>query len=153
MMIYDTIGPKPKWKATLPTALEQYRQEFGEPDSWHSFTQEACAETTLHFLFKSGFIDDGTRLRMHWTHPLIEHLDRTRVQLSNYDFTWIRNMDPNWSEQKSISKKKSKAMMAALLYFNLDASLLMRYLGNNYIASHRNVGQTVKILWHYKIDK
>jgi len=62
-------------------------------------------------------------------------------------------MDPNWSEQKSISKKKSKAMMAALLYFNLDVSLLMRYLGNNYIASHRNLGQTIKVLRQYKIDE
>lgn len=43
------------WKLSLPTQVELYRQEFGQPCQDESFTQEACAETCLHFVLKSGF--------------------------------------------------------------------------------------------------
>ena len=49
-VIYDTIGPKMPWKLDLPSALDLYKQEFGKPDSSHSFTQEACGETIMHFI-------------------------------------------------------------------------------------------------------
>ena len=35
-------------------------------------------------------------------------------------------------------------MLACLLHYDLDLSLLMRYLGNNYTASHRKVGEIVE---------
>ena len=63
--------------------------------------------------------------------------------LSGYDFTWIRNIDKNWAAQKSISKEKTKAMMACLFHYNLDVALLLRYLGNNYVGAHRNIAAIV----------
>ena len=36
-------------------------------------------------------------------------------------------------------------MLACLFHYNLDVSLLMRYLGQNYTAAHRNV--------HHIVDK
>ena len=41
------------------------------------------------------------------------------------------------------------AMLACLIYYDFDVSLLMRYLGNNYTASHRNVGEIVKKIRPY----
>ena len=35
-------------------------------------------------------------------------------------------------------------MLACLLHYDLDVSLLMRYLGTNYTASHRKVGEIVE---------
>ena len=148
-----TPGPQQDWKTALPSPLELYRQEFGKPDSSHSFTQEACGETILHFVLKSGFIGDDDTTSVRATHPLVKHLDVMRIQLSNYNFTHIRNIDTNWSHQKAISKDRSRAMMACLLHYNLDVSLLMRYLGNNYTAAHRDVAKTVAILREHNIEE
>ena len=152
VVIYDEIGPKPQWQLHLPTKLMLYKQEFGKPDSSHSFTQEACGETILHFVLKSGYLTEEEKAIVHTCHPLVSHLDIMRAQLSNYDFTWIRSIDTSYATQKRISKEKSRAMMACLFYYNLDVSLVMRYLGNNYTASHRDVGKVVSILEKHGID-
>ena len=44
-------------------------------------------------------------------------------------------------------------MFACLLHYNLDVALLMRYLGNNYTAAHRQVGKTTDILRQHNIDE
>ena len=43
-------------------------------------------------------------------------------------------------------------MMACLLHYNLDVSLLMRYLGGNHTGAHRDVQATAKILLEHDID-
>ena len=140
----DIHGPHPKWKSTLPSPLALYRQEFGKPDSSHSFTQEACGETIMHFVFKSGFLNYSDTCKAHSVHPLWRHLDRSRQQLTSYDFTSLRNINRVWATQTSIPPEKAKGMLACLLHYDLDVSLLMRYLGNNYTASHRKVGEIVE---------
>ena len=151
VVIYGEIGPKPKWQLHLPTKL-MYKQEYGKPDSSHSFTQEACGETILHFVLKSGYLTEEEKNMVHTCHPLVSHLDIMRAQLSSYDFTWIRSIDTSYATQTKISKEKSRAMMACLFHYNLDVSLVMRYLGNNYTASHRDVGKVVSILEKQGID-
>ena len=44
-------------------------------------------------------------------------------------------------------------MMACLFHYNLDVSLLMRYLGGNYTGAHRRVQETATILRQHKISK
>ena len=43
-------------------------------------------------------------------------------------------------------------MTACLIHFNLDTSLLMRYLGNNYTGAYREVDKIAALLKVYKID-
>ena len=43
-------------------------------------------------------------------------------------------------------------MMACLLHYNLDVSLLMRYLGGNYTGAHRDVQATANILQSHGIS-
>ena len=89
-----------EWKSDLPRPIDLYRDKFGQPDQSHSFTQGVCAETTFHFVLKSGFLSEEDTRAVHKTHPLLAHLDRVRDALSDYDFTWIRNIDTSWQEQK-----------------------------------------------------
>jgi len=98
----------------------------------------------MHFVLKSGYLNNADRLKTHNVHPLWKHLDQPRLQLSSYDFTSLRNINHDWATQTSIPPEKAKAMLACLLHYDLDVSLLMRYLGNNYTASHRNVGEIVE---------
>jgi hypothetical protein len=73
--------------------------------------------------------------------------------LSIYNFTWIREYNKNWQEQTCINPNRQFALTAALLYFNLDMSLLMRYLRNNYTGEYREVQQVATKLHHLKVDE
>ena len=64
-------------------------------------------------------------------HPLIAHLGAAKVAYANYDFRWLREYDTDWDKQMVIDSAKQEAMTACLLHYNLDTSMLMRYLGNN----------------------
>ena len=141
------------WKSELPTAIQLYRQIFGRRRRNASFTQEGCMETSLHLVLKSGYITSDDKSRLLTTHVLIAHLDRMRIHLSTYDFRWIRDTDTNWKDQAEISSHRSRAMLACLFHYDLDVSLLMRYLGRNYTAAHRDVQHIVsKIAPHVDPD-
>lgn len=151
--IFQAVGPQLEWQQNLPTKLELYRHKFGQPTKHLSFTQEACGETILHFVLKSGFLTHDETNQVHETHPLVRHLDVMRHQLTNYDFRWIRDIDENWNAQLHIKKEKSRAMMACLMHYDNDVSLLMRYLGNNYTAAHRRVQDTATILRTHNVEE
>ena len=132
------------WKADLPTRAQLYCNGFGKPTKSHSFTQTACADTCLHLILKSGYLTyTDKRDLFAGTNPLVQHLDNMRMNLFTYDFRWLRNPDTQWADQLRIDKRKSIAMLACLFHYDLDVSLLMRYLGNNYTAAHRDVQQIV----------
>ena len=140
---------EPLWMQKLPSAVELLQTKFGKPDGNHSFTQEACGETILFFLLKSGYVAHDDLIPIH---PLVPHLIKMMSRLSTYNFTWIRTIDKDWASQKVIASEKRIAMMACLLHYNMDVGLLMRYLGNNYTGAYRDVNATVKILSYYKIN-
>ena len=101
----------------------------------------------MHFVFKSNYLTEKDKQEFFGcTNPLLEHLDKARLHLSDYNFTWIRNFDTNWSHQTKIPAGLSTAMLACLFHYDLDVSLLMRYLGNNYTAAHRDVEAIVAII-------
>jgi hypothetical protein len=87
------------------------------------------------------------------THPLIGHLASSKVAYTNYDFRWLRQYKVDWDKQKTIDEAHQAAMTACLIHFNLDTSLLMRYLGNNYTGAYREVDKTVHISRQHKIVK
>lgn len=84
-------------------------------------------------------------------HPLLGHLATSTVAYSNYDFRWIREYNHDWNKQTSIDPLRQCALTAALFYFDLDVSMLMRYLGNNYTGAHRDVHGTIQKLQAYGI--
>ena len=141
------------WKATLDSPSTLRTNSFGPPDSKHSVTQEGSCETTLFLLVKSNYLDDTSIASLFTTNPLIPHLARMINILSTYDFRWLQDTDTNWAAQTEISEERRKAMMACLFHYNLDLSLLMRFLGGNYIGAHRDVHSTATILLQHGIDK
>ena len=148
-----TDNHAPLWKSQLKTLTELRLTKFGRPDKDHSVTQEACAETILFFIIKSGYLDIQATNALYNTNPLIPHMARMIDTLSHYDFRWIQQTDTNWATQSSLSASRRKAMMACLFHYNLDVSLLMRYLGGNYTGAHRRVQETATILRQHKISK
>ncbi|KAL7539229.1 hypothetical protein ACHAWF_006339, partial [Thalassiosira exigua] len=141
------IPPSSNWRDGLPSWLDLYCQEFDRPDLAYSFTQQASADTCLFLVLKSGYLSAHGKPQLYkGTNPLVQQLDVMQQRLATYNFRWIRNMNKTWKDQKCINKEKAWAMMACLFHYNLDVSLLMIYLGNNYTAAHRNVQETAKRL-------
>ena len=118
------------WRDALPSAAQLRCEGFGQPNLAHSFTQEACAETCLFHVLASGFLDDDDRSALfRGTNTLGEHLDSMRRALADYGFSWLQAIGPNYASQQKISDKKSLAMMACLFHYDMDVSLVVRYLG------------------------
>ena len=147
-----TGKPSPRWHDDLPHPNDLRRKGFGPPDSDHSVTQEGSFETVLCLVLKSDFLDEASALALFATNPLVQHLAYTICTLSDYDFRWLRDADTNWASQTSISPERRKAMMACLLHYDLDVSLLFRFLGGNYTGAHRDVHTTAKLLLRHGID-
>ena len=125
------------WRGAVPSRTDLLRTSFGQPDLSHSFIQTPCMDAT-HVL-RSGFLAPAELLSFMTAHPLLSHLAASLVAFSNYDFRWIREYNQDWNKQTSIDPIRQCALTAALLHFNLDVSMLMRYLGNNYTGAHRDV--------------
>ena len=140
-----------KGKTRYPTAVELRLNGFGKQDKDHSAVQEACAETTLFLLLKSGYLDKESTEKLCTTHPLVDHLERTVATLKDYDFGWLRRTDEKWASQIEIEDESKKAMLACLCHYDLDVSLLMRFLGGNYVGAHRDVERTVLTLQQHNI--
>ena len=151
-LVVEATTPTP-WKSTLqtPSALRCSRQ-FGQPDTDHSVTQEACAETTIFLSIKSGYFDTVSLANLCASHVLIAHMARQITALETYDFRWLQNTDTQWVSQTTPSVERRRAMTACLFHYNLDVSLLMRYLGGNYTGAHRNVQATAQYLLDNGID-
>ena len=134
-------------------AVELRTKGFGRPDKDHSAVQEACAETTIFLVLKSGFLSKQEADAVRRTGLLVDHLVRTAHALRNYDFRWLRDPDTRWASQSGIPTESKRAMLACLFHHDLDASLMMRYLGGNYVGAHRDVAGTTKILQQHGVPE
>ena len=142
------------WIGSEPSQTNKLSsRRFGQPSLAHSFNQEACFETVLLFIIKSGHSNPCDTFNLLLAHPLHAHLASAVVNLSDYNFTWLRDYNLHWATQTMINRSKFYAFLACLLHYNLDTSLLMPYLGNNYTGAYRNVPEVIKTLQHYKINK
>ena len=68
------------------------------------------------------------------------------VAFRTYDFRWVREYNQQWEQQTELDPDCQVAYTAILLHYDLDVSLLMRYLGNNFTGAHRNWDATIKRL-------
>mmetsp|Transcript_3498 Transcript_3498/g.6093 ORF Transcript_3498/g.6093 Transcript_3498/m.6093 type:complete len:165 (+) Transcript_3498:443-937(+) len=59
-------------------------------------------------LSKSGFIHDSDMKLLHSVHPLIAHLDSSRRQLENFNFTWLRQKTLSGLHNSALKRKKHK---------------------------------------------
>ena len=126
---------------------------FGKASLDHTFTSQACMEHILIFILKSGYLSEEDKKSLLDTHKLYEHLDRMLVWSHKIKFQDIKDPADNYSEQKEISFKRVQMMLAAFLYFDLDTSLVIRYLGNNYTGEYRNPAEIIKILQESGCDE
>ena len=136
---HDYASASRHWRAALPTRLDLFRTGFGRPDLAHSFHQTPCLETCSAHVLQSGMLTPAALLAWSEADPLICHLASSLVAFADYDFRWVREYNTEWASQSEIDPDRQIAYTAALFHYNLDVSLLMRYLGNNFTAEYRDV--------------
>jgi hypothetical protein len=83
---------------------------------------------------------------------LVSHLATSYISLRSLDFRSLQDYNPDQADQTHIPPNKQYAMLACLFHYDLDTSLLMRYLGNNYTGAHRDISAIVSVLRSHKID-
>lgn len=150
---YDTASVETHWQSQVPTRPRLFRNKFGRPCLSHSFHQEPCLDTSSIFLLQTGFLDPPSLVSWCHASPVIGHLAATMVAFREYDFRWAREYKHDWATQTAIDPDRQIAYTAMLLHFNLDVSLLMRYLGNNYTGEYRDVPETIAKLRQYNIPE
>ena len=150
---YDYSPPVGHWKCGVPTRRDLLKKGFGRPDLSHSFHQTPCLETCATHILGSGFLSPGDLLSCLQADSLMAHLATSMVAYSDYDFRWVREYNLQWNEQTAIDPDRQIAFTAALFHYNLDVSLLMRFLGNNYTGEHRDILGTICKLQKYNIPK
>lgn len=131
-------------EAEVPTVTELFNGGFGKPSKNHSFTQEASFETVALIVLKSGYLCDFAKAKFALLHPLLRHMTNMLPIYSKIDFSPLKEYDPNYNSQQSISRDKVKMLMACLFHYDLDVSNVMRYLGNNYTGEYREIESMVE---------
>jgi hypothetical protein len=73
--------------------------------------------------------------------------------LRNYHFLWLAQYNPEWNSHESLSDEKSYDYLTCLLHYNLSIAHMMRFLGNNYTGSYRDIPSIVASLQNHGISK
>ena len=150
---YGVPSSGTEWRLLLPRRSELLRTGFGRPHLDHTFHQTPCLETCAIHVIQSGFVDPPSLLAWCDTDPLIIHLAASLVAFRTYDFRWIRDYNTAWASQTEIDPDRQVAFTAALLHYDNDVSLLMRYLGNNYTGEFRDIPRAVATLRQHNIPE
>ena len=150
---YDLASDTAPWQLSVPTRPDLFRHKFGRPSLSHSFHQTPCLDTCSILVLKSGFLDPCSLLALCDSSQAINHLAASVVAFRSYDFRWAREYNHDWANQTAIDPDRQVAYTAMLLHFNLDVSLLMRYLGNNFTGEYRDVEPVIAKLRQLEIPE
>jgi len=124
----------------MPSAAELISTaNFGKPNLNHQFSSEVVMEHTLLPLFKSGFLDETSTKNLTECHPLFHHLQVSLHRLEPMDFSSIAQYNEAFEQQEKIPFPKVMCFAAALLHYDFHIPSVIRYAGNNYTASYRDI--------------
>jgi hypothetical protein len=76
----------------------------------------------------------------------LSHLICTCVHLRHHNFSWLAEYDTAWSTQDTLSDDKAYAFLACLIHYDLSIANTIRFLGNNYTGTYRDIPSAVASL-------
>ena len=131
-------------KSVLPSAYQLMRNtEFGKPHVNISFTSESRLPQVLLIVYKQEFLKDTKNgyQRLWNTYPETRRLYDEWQRLKDVDFRELREMNPDWESQTEIPTRLLDLRLACLMHYDMDVATMIRFMGGNYIAAHRNPSQ------------
>lgn len=138
----------------LPSVSDLVTDGFGKPSTSHSFTVEASFDTIIFQVLKVGlgYFDDTDLTSLTASHPRIGYLHTSMKRYAQIDFRPLRQYDLNYASQKEIPQDRIDMFMACLFHFDLSVANVMRYVGNNYTGSYRDVEKAVEKMQELGVD-
>ncbi len=95
--------------------------------------QEASFDTITFHLLDSGFLSPDSMTNLIKSHTAPEELHASMINLTAYDFWWLKDSNLQWATQTEIDPNKP----------------IMRFLGGNYIVTHQDVEDIIKGILPY----
>jgi hypothetical protein len=137
-----SLNPQYLNASKLPKAYElQRQQKFGKDTVNQSFTCDKSGHHVLLLLYKIKFLRKRELVNKLW-HPVAVleswRLFNDWMRTKNLPFWELRNPSRRWKDQSMIADMLVDMRMALLFHYNNDLAAVMRFLGGEHIASHRD---------------
>ena len=132
-------------KLSLPsgTSLRAAQDTFGKPSLDHSFTREPDILNISIFILKSNWLDWKSFIHFLSSNPYIHKLWESLVHLSQLSFLSLQTPDSDYASKTCIPADRVSKFLACDLHYDLDLSLVIRFVQGNFTASYRNVKHIV----------
>ena len=137
----------------LPSAtfLRSNTAAFGPLSLNHSFLVEPAFFLVSIYLLKGQWLDTQAIAQLIQSHLYLMELWKALVSLHCVPFHLLQLPDKDYATHTSIPSTRVQMFTACALYYNLDISCLIRFVGGNYTASYRNIDDIIKRLSATKI--
>eukprot|EP00957_Ditylum_brightwellii_P032534 2465204-Ditylum_brightwellii.AAC.1 len=144
-------GPKKSIRACDPTSINKGETasptksqlikptNFSKPDLNHQFSSDVVSEHILVHLFKSDFLDDHNLANLLQCHPLFSLLLVSLTRFKQLDVSSLQQYDEKFEQQHAIPFSKIMNFAASHLHHDFHIPPVIRYAGNNYPTSYRDV--------------
>ena len=112
---------------------------FGKETKTQSFTTDVLFCHVLVFIVKLGYTTVDDRNTLGYAYPLARRLFKILRTLKNTDFRPLRGGIPPNITDAALMKQQQAMVTACFVHFNFDTASVIRYIGGQHTAAHRNV--------------
>ena len=104
---------------------------------------EASFEYTLIHLLKSEFLSNQDQISLIECHPLFQYIHKILLWSRHVHFLTLRYPIDNYSEQNIIDPLRVQQFLAAALHYDLDISVVIRFIKGNCTGEYCNTQGTI----------
>ena len=126
---------------TYPLISELYRSCNMKQEIDRIWTTEATSEYVLFTVVKEGFAqpmdDESIRMLCKGCRAMVDSVRRSKT----VDFRPLQLPRLGYADQISIDDHRVAMLEACAIHYNLNFGLVIRYLGGEYTAHHRNLAE------------
>ena len=138
------LGESPSYPS--PSTLATTSAIFGNVSRDHSFLLEPTFEHVVIYLLKSFHLSFEDYVSLLASSPLFNTLWAAMSQLKSVDFSPLCHYDAKYNLQQSIPAHKVGLFLACAIHYNFNVSTIIRYIGGNFTAAHRDIDSAVECL-------
>lgn len=135
----NSMNPQYLHRSQIPRAYELQRQQpFGKDTVEQSFT---CDKSFFHIvliLYKSKLLVKDDLKSLWQAYSETRQLWREWKRVKRLPFWELRQPNPGWHNQENIDQYRVDLRMACLFHYDLDLAAVMRFLGQEHVAAHRD---------------
>jgi hypothetical protein len=149
-----TRAERDQWaRDNLPSRVQvALNTPFGKDSITHSFVSAVQFRHILLFISKSGFLSASSERNLLRASPLARRLSWLRKQYEGIDFTSLRDGIPANLRTPELIEHLQRLVTACFLHYNFDTATVVRYIGGQHTAAHRDVPAILRELRRAGVD-